>query len=272
MQATREEVEWASRIKRAARQDPTINQAVISDLEYLHHAIVAKDQVGKALKRLRNMQIFKESHGIQLDGSYAEAERDIKLFLTSHPDMMLSVAAGQDSHHMGVFCGNYSGLKVQRIQSEEAYCVLMRGMFYILQAGHANIAAMRAGSAMLLDLKGAGVSNFSLAFEERAAQLYSHAYPSRVVHIVNLRAPLIMRLLFNLIRYMMSKSVRQRVTHTAKLEEWLKQSPYPATALPEAWGGTLPKDALYDTLLRLIRERYDNAAKFKLPSEEDDDN
>ena len=130
MQATKEEIEWASRIKQAACQDPSINQAMISDLEYLHHAIVAKDQIPKALKRLRNMQTFKESYGIQLDGSYEEAERDIKLFLTSHPDMMLSVASNPESHHMGVFCGRYAGLNVQRIQSEEAYCVLMRGLFY----------------------------------------------------------------------------------------------------------------------------------------------
>ena len=217
------------------------------------------------------MQAFKESYGIQLDGSYDEAVRDIKLFLTSHPELLLSVAASEESRHVGVVCAQYAGLNVQRIQSEEAYCVLMRGMFYVLQAGHANIAAMRAGCALLLDMQGAGIGNFSLAFEERAAQLYSHAYPSRVVHIVNLRTPLLMRVLFQLIRYMMSKKVRQLVTHTSQLQKWLQQSPYPTTALPEAWGGTLQREILPETLFKLLRERYNNAAKFELPSMNCDD-
>ena len=185
--------------------------------------------------------------------------------------LTLSIAANEDSHHVAVFCGQYAGLRVQGIQSAEAYNVMMRGMFYLLQAGHANIEAMRAGCALLLDMHGAGLANVSLTFEERAAQLYSHAYPSRVVHIVNLRSPWIMRLLFRLIRYFMSKKVRELVTHTSQFETWLQTCPYPATVLPTAWGGTLAQCDLQATLFQLLRERYDNAAKFQLEPEASED-
>ena len=59
--ATEQELEWARAIRQAAQNDPSIVAAQdISDVEFLHHAMVAKDQVHKALTRLRRMQILKQ--------------------------------------------------------------------------------------------------------------------------------------------------------------------------------------------------------------------
>ena len=267
MEATKEELEWAIRIKEAAVNDPTINEAMISDFEYLHHAIVAKGVISKAMKRLRNMQYFKEQNGIQLDGSLEQANRDMERFLTSHPGLLLSIDRIKETG-VGVICARYAALHVQRIHSPEAFHVVLRAMFYVLQASHANVHAMRAGCALLFDMQAAsGLRNFSWAVEDRAAQLYAHAYPTRVVHLVNLRTPWLFRVLFRLLRPLLSQKVRDTTTHTAALHEWLATSPYPRHVLPVEWGGTLQEQRLLKKLKSLLRERYDNAAKFRLSEE-----
>mmetsp|Transcript_6565 Transcript_6565/g.12623 ORF Transcript_6565/g.12623 Transcript_6565/m.12623 type:complete len:158 (+) Transcript_6565:91-564(+) len=148
-EVTSQELDWASRIKQAASDDPTINDAVISDLEYLHHAIVAKGKTAKARERIRSMQRLKERYGIQLDGSLEQAARDLQLFVTSHPHLLLSVATVPETG-LGVICARYAALHVHRISSKESYCVLMRAMFYILQATQSKPVHMRAGTALLI--------------------------------------------------------------------------------------------------------------------------
>ena len=50
MQATQQERQWARAIKQAAEADPDVNDALISDLEYMNHAIVAMGKSRKGLE------------------------------------------------------------------------------------------------------------------------------------------------------------------------------------------------------------------------------
>ena len=83
--ATEEELKWATAIKQAAESDASIQSDALSDLEYLQHAIIAKENTDKALCRIKRLQDFKQRYGIKLDGSYEEGMRDMKQFQAAHP-------------------------------------------------------------------------------------------------------------------------------------------------------------------------------------------
>lgn len=270
MHATAQELSWARAIKQAVavETDPAINAAHLTDFEYLQHAIVAKDQVHKALKRIKNMQKFKQRYGIQLDGSVEEAARDLQRFRDAYPTYKSTIASTADHIHLS--CLDAATFDATRLKSEEAYAIVSRYAFYVMQACHPNIAAMRAGYVFLCDCHCMKWNNFSYVWQERAAQLYSQGYPGRVVQMVMLQVPLLMRFLFNLVKPLLSKKFRQSIVNTAEREEWLEASPWPPYAVPKEWGGTLewegndPASVSSSSMLQKLQERYENAAKFKL--------
>ena len=90
---TSEELAWARAIRDAARADPTIQDAEVTDWEYLQHGIIGKDKVSKALQRIRKMQAFKQRYGIQGDGSVADAARDAHATMLLHPGFYVSMAS-----------------------------------------------------------------------------------------------------------------------------------------------------------------------------------
>ena len=92
-QPTTEEIRRAWAIRNAARADSTIDHVAISDWEYLQHAIVAKTNVQKALKRIRRMQAFKLRYGIVRDGCQADARRDVEALMLLHPGFFMSHSA-----------------------------------------------------------------------------------------------------------------------------------------------------------------------------------
>lgn len=285
MDATKQELELARAIKEAALANPAVHTDVISDLEYLQHAIVAKDATGggmdKALVRLERMQKFKELHGIKLDGSYEEGMRDFQTFQEAHPGFCLSLAFlpscdekddDNDSSENRtkttrvVFCCNFTNLLAkQRLKSDESIAILMRGFFYIIQAAQPNVAAMRGGIVSLFDGKDAGWHSYSPTMEERAATLYSNAYPMSVVQIVMMNANLLLRFLWAISSVLVSKKVRQRHVFAAGLQSFLETSPYgDKSILPTAWGGLIDLASMEDTISQGLQERYRLAETFEL--------
>ena len=107
MDPTAHEVSWALAIRDAARKDPDIDAQRVTDLEFLQHAIVAKDKVDKAIRRIKRVQLFKTRHGIKLDGSYEDGMRDLKKYLDMFPGFFLSVASLAPDH-THVLCANFS--------------------------------------------------------------------------------------------------------------------------------------------------------------------
>ena len=148
--ATNLEIARAVRIKRAAILDPDVNADKICDLEFLQYAIVAKDDMAQALRRIQRMQRFKQRNGIQRDGSYEQAMRDISMFQTLHPDFFLSLAESPvDGVH--ILSANYAKFRAFRMTTEEAQVVRIRGLFYYFQACQPHVDAMRAGYVSLAD-------------------------------------------------------------------------------------------------------------------------
>jgi hypothetical protein len=263
---TEEEIQWALAIQQAAKEDPDINVDLLTDLECMQHAIIAKANVTKALARIKRMQQFKSKYGIKLNGSYEEA---VRAFLTAkqrHEGFFLSLATlpNDDTH---ISCTNYACFMAREVRSDEYYAVVMRGEFYILQAMFPTLAAIRAGTIMLSDGKGYGVLNYSFKLEERMAQLFSNAYPMRVKKMVMMNANWLMVVLQYALNAFMSKKMR-KVRHLAgPRETYLAEhrSEYPPTVLPVEWGGTLPREAYEETVIRNLQQRYQLEETFRFP-------
>ena len=258
---TDQERAWALAIKEAAEQAGLADG--LSDLEFVQHAIIAKDQVAKALQRIERLAAFKQHHGILQDGSVAQGVRDTRTFLQMQPGFSLSLAASakNDTH---ILCASYRHFLARKMKSDESFAVFMRGNFYILQATQCSLAAMRTGVIVLCDAHGVGFRNLSMGMEERSAALYSNSYPIGIQKMVMMRANFWMRLLKQLCRPFMSKKAWERHVFTADLQAYLEREGYDRTVLPTIWGGTIAVEEFEKALEQKLRQRYELAAKFKL--------
>ena len=200
---TEQELKWAARIKEAAlaMSPERLDADKISDLEYLQHAIIAKDQIDKAMKRLQRLQKVKEEYGIQNDGSYQEGMRDWKAFQVAFPGVSLSLASSPyDGTH--VHCLDFARYLARNLKTQESHAVVMRWTFYFLQACNCNIPAMRAGVAFLADTQDGAWSfaNYSRSMEERTTHLLENSYPIRLQNIIMLRVNWLVRVFHHLAR------------------------------------------------------------------------
>lgn len=134
--ATEQEIAWARTIKQAAQEEQDLRTHGLSDLEYLQHAIVSKGNVNKALRRLANMQTFKDRYDIQQDGSYEQGIRDIQALLLAYPGFLKALGALENHSHVVALKMSPSPQYGQARSS----AIDIRGLF--LQAGHCNIAAI----------------------------------------------------------------------------------------------------------------------------------
>lgn len=271
---TEQELAWARAIKEAARRDPDLDDDAIVDLEYLHHAIVAKDQVAKAVKRLKRMQKFKQRYGIQRDGSFEEGVRDALAFEIAHPGFGLALGSSSfyngrgdddDQQSISFGCLDYSKFIASRMKSEESHAIVMRGLFYSLQLSQSNIAAMRSGMVMLCDCGSMGMRNLSMESEARQGDLFSDAYPIRIRQMAMMNVNVMVRAFYRVAAaVLLSKKVRETLVFPHDRGVFLKRSGYPPRVLPVAWGGLVDANVLRETHAQKLQERYDLAANFEL--------
>jgi len=267
MEATEQELKWAAAIKDAAKVCAEIDADAVSDLEYLQHAIIAKEKVSKALKRIKHMQKFKQKYGIHKDGCYEDAIRDLKAFEEAHPNFILALGGleTEKNTNVHVLSVDYAQFFAKNMKTEEAFQVLMRGIFYYMQACQPNVAAMRAGFVFLANAEKIGWRNFSPQAEERCAGLYSEAYPIRVNKMVMMNSSPILRVFYNICKIFLSKKIRQTILFCGDHKIYLQQSDYVApTLLPTQWGGTVDGDKLQKIVRSKLDERYKAVTAFKL--------
>ena len=269
METKDSERKWAVALKQAAVEDPDIDHENITDLEFVEHAIVAKDHLGKAIKRIKRLQSFKARFGIQSkDGTYSDAMRDLQTFLRVHDGVVGSIGTLEDHSHVLTF--HLDNFMSRKMKSEESIALTMRGFYYIFHAMHPNLDAIRAGVTALIDSKGMGWANFSPTVEKEMALLYSHAYPVRINRFVVVNAGIFARLVFHtIIRVFLSSKLVERHSFCGSMHDFLmddSSSPvYTKNILPvDRWNGKLTLEDLKKTLAERIQERYDNATQFRL--------
>lgn len=268
MHATEQELKWAVAIKEAAKDDPDIHTDVLSDLEYLQHAIVAKNCVDAALCRIKRLAAFKERYGIQRDGSLEEGLRDLAAFSSAHPGVLLAVTALTDEQHL--VCFSLAKFCMRNLRTSESLAITMRGFYYVLQACHYNIAAMRVGLICVMDGKQFGWKNFNFRVEEHVTSLFAKVYPVRVNQVVMLNANLALRVFFSVFKLFLPKKMVQRHILYPDRDSYFQQqsmtttNPITKNALPVEWDGMVDAAPVQQSIRQKLQARYDLVAKFKL--------
>ena len=159
---TQKEIEWAKAIRKAARADAELASvaASMSDLEFVQHALVAKDQVDKALVRMRNLRDFKSRYGITGDGSLEDSLRDLEACHRFFPNFILALGTSPlDGSQVLSF--DFVQYNNSKLDSEESYAVCCRAYFHLAQASMYNVSAMRGGLRILGSFDGLPWNQYS---------------------------------------------------------------------------------------------------------------
>lgn len=156
---TEQELNWARAIKHAALAERLTQ---LSDFEYLHHALVAKNKVKKAIKRMRGLEKFRSHY--KLEGSIVD---DPNSFFRATESMFpgLLGSVGKDSNGRMVQLCVYKNFDPRKLKGETEWRDMMAAFYYMFQAMHADISSIRNGIVFAADCKGMGWKNFS--FEVR---------------------------------------------------------------------------------------------------------
>ncbi|CAB9502873.1 expressed unknown protein [Seminavis robusta] len=78
MDLTEEERRWAMAIKETLTNECAELAATTTDFEYAHHAIIAKEKVHKAIRRIKRLHKFRQDNGIPLALDELDAHTGMK--------------------------------------------------------------------------------------------------------------------------------------------------------------------------------------------------
>ena len=261
MDLTDEERGWALSIKKAMMDaDPAFAQS-ISDFEYAQHAIVAKEKISKALRRIRRLRDFKQEHGISRENETLEAGLElIQRFEQLAPGFFM--AFGQDEKGGSITTWHYSSFFPKNFEKAQDWRNCFAAFYYLMEAMQPDIAAVRQGVVFLADCKGIGWRNFSLEMEKHAAKLYQDAYPVRIKQMDMVNSPVLMKAMYTLCKPFLSKKLKEIIRIDEKSEDL--HTHLARDVLPATFGGTQTSMDMNKNIEELLRKRFENKAKFKL--------
>lgn len=255
-----EERGWAIAIKEALTKEDADLATSISDFGYAHHAIIAKDKVSKALKRIRRLDTFRKEHGIPIATTSEEAMEKIQSFEAGSPGMFLAFGQDDEGHYVSTW--NYSAFLPANYQKPEDWKNCFAAFYYLFDAMQPDIAAVRSGIIMLADAEHLGWKNFSLEMEKHAAHLYQDAYPIRIKHMIMLHSPLIFKAMYALCKPFLSKKVKDAIQLNGKVPE--VQEVFPKSILATTMGGYQSTTEMEEEMRKALKLRYSNEASFRL--------
>ncbi len=163
--ATPAELEQARKIKAAALAK---GLKPVPDLVYLQHAIVAKDKVPKAVKRLEKMQKFREEYSAtdaENDNALALLRESYKLF----PGFLGCIGRNTDGRGVQISIVQHytpSGL------TEAQWRVMLLAGVYMFDAINCDVESMRKGMIFISDCSNMGWRNFSLTAQRKQAAVF----------------------------------------------------------------------------------------------------
>lgn len=182
-QASSEELRRARLIKDKAIQN---GLDIVSDFEYLQHAIVAKEDLGKALKRIQRLQNFRKQYKI----TTIENDRPLELFEkwnTEYSPMITGIGLNPDGRPS--LLADYKSFNPKILKTEDDWILMMKVFYYVFIAMQSDLRCIRNGIDFIADCEGISWENFSFEVEKRAADLYQGSYPVRINSNVMLDAP-----------------------------------------------------------------------------------
>lgn len=265
MELSDEERGWAVAIKEAMIEEDEDLAKTISDFEYVHHAIIAKDKPAKAVKRIHRLDKFRKEHDIPVDASKFSADDAmtmIQAFEAKSPGMFLSFGKDSAGIHGYLSTWNYTAFLPANYQEAADWKNCFAAFYYVFDAMQPDFDAVRSGIVMLADAEGLGWKNFSLEMEKQAAHLYQDAYPIRIQNITMLHSPTVFKAIYALCKPFLKKKVKDVIHLDGKLEEI--QEDFPKDILATTMGGIQTTSDMEDAMKEGLILRYSNMASFNL--------
>lgn len=276
MPISAEEQQWAQKIKDEVAELNDI--AVISDFEYLHHAIVSKGNVKKALKRMKGLEAFRKQYELNI----IKEDEPMKLLKDCNdmfPGFIGSI--GVDNKGRAVQYCDLKSFDPKLLKTENEWRIMMGAFYYLFQAMNADVDAIRSGIIFACNCKGIGWKNFSFEAEKRAADFYQDAYPIRMKHIYMINPPLIVSLsvylllpnlfwptiqmnaMIDIVKVFLSKKI-WGIIQTEKSDTFFASGKLPVEVIPATEGGSSSEKASFEWLEKQISVRTKNEKEFKL--------
>ncbi|CAB9525560.1 expressed unknown protein [Seminavis robusta] len=193
-----EEREWAANIKAAAEAAEDIRN--VSDMEYVHQAIIAKDDVDGALKRLRGLQDFRDEYKIK--DTVEQGIELIKGFLRQQEGFLLTIDVDREKGHF-VWVYDTAKIAPERCDYPDDWQIYLGAMYYQMNAMHSNMFAIREGVVHIGECEGMSQKNFNLTHIRRIFSDLCEHYPFQHKELSWIRTPLAANLLYSFMRPLM---------------------------------------------------------------------
>ena len=223
MDLTEEERGWALAIKDALTKENAALAASLTDFEYAQHALIAKNSVPKALKRMERLETFRKEHNVALprETTADAAMETIQKFETLSPEFLVAFGkqeatatekgstttdannnetentttendddkktSNNQAHYVTTW--DYATFLPANYKAKEDWKTCFAAFYYMLDAMQPDMDSIRAGIIILCEAQGIGWKNFSLEMEKHGAHLYQNAYPIRFHKMIMLHAP-----------------------------------------------------------------------------------
>lgn len=229
----------------------------LSDFEVAAHAIVAKGDTEVALKRIRRMQIFKDTNSISHEMTVFQAIQLLHRFVHAYPDFLQ--AFGTDSYERHVFVFRLQCLKSPPPfnHSEEDQ---LASLYYIFHALQPDLEAVRRGTIFVGDLEGVSRRSFTFSLFNGGRSLTKESYPIKVKDFPCIDTPLFSAVYPMMLPFFSTK-LRQKFVTCPKQ---LLQRYLPKTLLPRRLGGVMTETEVLEKLEESLKKRFENEEVFRL--------
>lgn len=203
-----------------------------SDFELLQHAIVARGDTGKALRRMRRLA--------DLRARYRTEELEPAAVLAAvraYADSGFLLGAGSDEEGRGYLLVDYAAFNPAELDCEEKWRLHVAASLLVLDAvAGDSLRTMRSGAVIVADCYNSGWRNFSAATQRSFIELYQQTYPTTIAGLAIVDAPVVVRTFISLCRGMLTRKMMAKIRQVPK-HDLPTVLPLPSTKLPLAFGG-----------------------------------
>lgn len=255
--ATSDEVIWAQQIKEAAATSGLGN---LSDFEYLQHAIVAKANVYKAVRRIQRLTEFRARYKL------SNANTDNAMAMLRSAEALFPGffgGSGIDDEGRVIQHLNFAAFEPAKLTSHKQWRDFMGAMYHMMQAATCDVQSIRSGSVFLADCGGLSWGNFSFEVERRCTEFLQDAYPFRSKHFYFLDAPGILSVMVGICRVFLSEKMKATLQSISSVQYYGKTN-LPAYLVPGDHGGSARPQWNYKFIEERLKARAINQEKFRL--------
>lgn len=260
---TPKERQWTMELEQAISQaddrDETLGR--LSDFEIAAHAIVAKDNTTLALKRIRRLKAFKDTHGISREVTVFQAIQMLHKFFHAYPDFVQAI--GVDTYDRQCCCFRLEALTSPppfNHTEKDRWCAL----YYLFHALQPDLDAIRRGTVWIGDLEGGTRQTLlanSMSIYLGGRSLTVESYPIKVKDFPCVHSPSKFSGLYVLCWPFFSKTLAKKYIACTPRQV---QDHFSKTLLPKSLGGTMPSQRVLEILEENLKMRYENEESFRL--------